>query len=101
MFKPTKVLDIELGQRLVTIEHLEGYGDLQALVRLHGTPLGYISVPVTDGRCLASTLGTAILNRLNQAIVRHLVCDGLALPPQPGGLRIADLMHLPHALYSG
>ena len=101
MFRPTKVVDIELDQPLGTVEHLDGYGSIQALVRLHGVPLGYVQLPVEDGRCLATSLAKAILDQHSLAIIRHLAHDGLALPPQPDGLRIADLVHVPHAAYSG
>ena len=101
MFRPTKVVDIELDQPLVAIEHLDGYESVQALVRLHGAPLGFVRLPVEDGRCLAISLAKAILDDNSLAIIRHLTRDGLALPPEADGLRIADLVHVPHAAYCG
>src|SRR5215831_2323246 len=101
MFRPTRVVDIELSHPLETIENLDRYAAIQALVRLHRTPIGYVTVPVAGGRCSVDSLGKAILDQHCEAIIRHLLNDGLAQPPEPGGLRIADLVHLPHANYRG
>lgn len=48
MFKPIKVLDLELGQPISSVVGLEGYGALKVLVRLHGAPLGYVQIPVIN-----------------------------------------------------
>jgi O-antigen biosynthesis protein len=101
MFKPIRVLDLELSRPIVPIEGLTGYGALQALVRLHGAPIGYVTLPLRDDRCLASSLTEAILDQHSEAIIRHIVCDTLAMPVQPGGLHITDLLHLPHPVFRG
>ena len=90
MFRPTRVVDIELSHPLETIENLDRYAAIQALVRLHRTPIGYVTVPAAGGRCSVDSLGKAILDQHCEAIMRHLLNDGLAQPPEPGGLRIAD-----------
>jgi GT2 family glycosyltransferase len=74
---------------------------VQALVRLHGVPLGYVSLPLAAGRITAAALSKTILEQHSWAIIRHLVDDGLAVPPQPDGLRIADLPHIVHPPFSG
>ena len=101
MFRPIKVMDIELSGPLSDIEGLADYGMLKALVRLHGTPLGYVTVPLSGGRCTAAALGKAILAHHSWAIVRHLLHDGLAAAPQSGGLRLTDLLNAPHPVYTG
>ena len=55
MFRPIKVMDIELSGPLTDIEGLDDYGALKALVRLHGTPLGYVTLPLSGGRCTAAS----------------------------------------------
>jgi GT2 family glycosyltransferase len=83
------------------IESLDGYDRLQALVRLHGTPIGYVNVPVTNGCCTGRTIGKAIFEQHAKAIVHHLLCDSLAVG---GGLpewSIEDLLEVPHPVYSG
>ena len=82
MIKPIKVLDLELSHPLTTIEGLEGYEVLKALVRLHRTPLGYIQLPLINGLCSATALSKAILDQLSSNIIRHLVNDELTAPSQ-------------------
>jgi glycosyltransferase involved in cell wall biosynthesis len=59
-FQPVKVIDVDVGGPVVDIERLNGYGSLQALVKVRGTPIGYVTVPVSAGRCTASVLTSAI-----------------------------------------
>ncbi len=101
MRKSIKVIDIELSRPLTTIEGMEGYGLLQALVRLHGTPIGYVKIPVTHGICTPDVIGIAIVKNLSHAIMRHLLCDGLMTLPGRGGLQINDLFSIPHPVFSG
>lgn len=93
-------MDIELSRPLTTIEGMEGYGLLQALVRLHGTPIGYVKIPVTHNVCTPDVIGKAIVKNLCHAIIRHLLCDGLMTLPRPGGLQINDLLSIPHPVSS-
>ena len=48
-----KVLDVELSRSLETIDGLAGYAALRGVLRLQGTPIGYIHVPIIDGKCFA------------------------------------------------
>ena len=80
MFKPVKVMDIDLGSPLENIEGLEMYGAVKGLVRLHGTPIGYITLPLSQGRCSATNLGDAIINEHGQKIIRLLLRRRLAKP---------------------
>ena len=51
----------------MTIEGLEGYEALlKALVRLHGTPLGYVQLPVVNG--VAQRQPSAKLSWINSAL---------------------------------
>jgi GT2 family glycosyltransferase len=71
------------------------------LVRLHGTPIGYVQVAVEDGRCLAESLASAILEKHTGAITRHLLSDSLALGMKPTEFDIDDLAKVPHPVYTG
>jgi O-antigen biosynthesis protein len=93
MFNPIKVVDLELSRPLATFESLNGYVDVQALVRLHGTPIGYVKAPVTAGRCEAETLRSIILKEHSQAITHYLLQNGLAAQLQSEGLYLADLLN--------
>lgn len=99
-YRPIKLVDIELSQPLSTIEGLLGYASVQALVRLHGSPLGYVHLAISDGKCTAAAIGQAVLDQHSWAIIQRLIADGLAAPP-PGGLRISDLVDTPHPQYAG
>lgn len=92
MFRPIKILDIDLAQPLVDLVGLEAYGSVRALIRLHGTPLGNITLPLFGGRLPAVELHRAIFNELSWPILRqHL--SGL-LTNQPGtAWTVADLAH--------
>jgi GT2 family glycosyltransferase len=95
------MIDVELSRPIKTVEGLHGYDMLKALVRLHGAPIGYVQLALSEGRCAAAALSKAILDQHTWAIIRHLVSDGLATPLPPGGLRTADLVDMPHPRYDG
>src|SRR3972149_2502553 len=101
MLKPIKIMDIELSRPLTTIENLVNYDALQALIRLHDTPIGYIKVPVVNGCCTATTLSKAILEKHSKAILHHLLCDGLATRHPSDGFCITDLLAIQHPVYNG
>lgn len=94
-------MDIELNHPIKAVENLSGYGFLKGLVRIHGEPIGYVTVPVTNGQCTAKTLGKVILEKHSEAIIHHLLRDGLAAQTRPGGFKIADLFAAQHPVYRG
>ena len=99
MFRPIKVIDVELSRPIPNFEGLEQYETLQALIRLHGTPLGYVYLPLPEGRCSAAMLSQIITEQYSWSILRHLMSAGLAAPSQPHGLRIAELVNIPPPVY--
>ncbi len=100
MFRPTKVVDVELSQPLAEIGDLGGYDAIWALVRLYGTPLGYTKLPIDGAYCPATRLGSAILEEHGLAIIHHLLDVGLATA-RAGELRIDDLLSIPYPVYPG
>ncbi|MGC1528846.1 MAG: glycosyltransferase [Phormidesmis sp.] len=94
MLYPIKVVDIELAQPIPTIEGLAGYMGVQALVRLHGVPLGYVKAPVSLGECRSATLGKLIVEQLGSAIIEQLLANGLTSPTSLDGLKLEDLIDL-------
>jgi GT2 family glycosyltransferase len=76
-FRPIKVIDIELGDRLSPLTGLQPYTAVHALVRLHGTPLELVRVPVKGGVCSATTIRRAILGTLAGSILVGKVHDAL------------------------
>lgn len=71
MFRPVKVIDVELGHPLNDSENLEGDGVLKMLVRWHGSPIGYANAPITAGGCRASALRQAALDQLGAALLQR------------------------------
>ncbi len=83
------------------MDGLDGYEALLALVRLHGRPLGYVSLPVIDGFCTASHLGDAILEQHSQSIIDRLLNDGCSNLANSGKLCISDLIDTQHPRSDG
>ncbi|HEU5099151.1 MAG TPA: glycosyltransferase, partial [Roseiflexaceae bacterium] len=96
-----KVVEVELSQPLAEFSGLVGYQALQGLVRLHGAPLGWVRLPLSNGHCSAAALSKAILEQYSWPIIRHLVADGLHAPLGARGLRLEDLLEQPHPRYRG
>jgi GT2 family glycosyltransferase len=96
-----KVLDVELSRPLEDITALDGYQALQALVRLHGTPVGYVTVPLLNGRCSATALRLAILEDHGLAVIRHMLCQRLSAPLPRDGVDVDELMRTLPAEYNG
>jgi O-antigen biosynthesis protein len=95
-----KVMDIDLDRPLSDIDGLDGYAFLQGVVRLHHTPIGYVQVAVTGGRCTGATLRKAIGERHHWTIISHLLADGLATPRR-GPAGVMDWLNASHPVYSG
>jgi O-antigen biosynthesis protein len=96
MFNPIKVMELELSDPPRTISGLEGYQYVQFLVRLHGTPLGYVKMPVIGAGCTAAAIGQAVLRQHSRAIIRHLINDSLMTPSHPGALDIIGILQTRH-----
>ena len=70
MIAPLKVIDLELTEPWPLLKDLSGYLQIQALVRLQGLPLGYLTLPITNGGCDAHTLTHAVVTTYGPAIAR-------------------------------
>lgn len=97
-----KVIDIELSQGIATIEYLENYRKLQALVRLFGTPIGYVKVPVRGGMVTGQTLSQIILEQHNNQIISQLLYNGLSTSTATKEIgQFEDLLTLSPPEYKG
>ena len=75
---PIKVIDVELSEPLGTIDGLEHYRGIQVLVRLHGTPLGWLRLPVWNGRCSREELAHRVVERLDGPVLREALQNALS-----------------------
>lgn len=102
MLFPIKVVDIELSQPIPTLERLETYRGVRALIRLHGVPLGYVEAKIHNGQCSATTLTKLILDQFSWEIIRQLIKNGLVSPrTNVEDFTLTSLLDLPAAEYTG
>src|SRR5687767_4598309 len=99
-FAPIRVVDIEVTAPPGDVTGLDRYAAILGLVRIHGAPVGYVGVPVHDGRCSGASLLRAAVVLHAPAIARHLLTDALRAPRQDG-LRIADVLAARHPRRDG
>ncbi|KAM3115682.1 glycosyltransferase [Phormidesmis sp. 146-33] len=91
---PIKVVEIELGQPIAAFDELHGYVRLQALVRLYGTAIGWINVPISNHQCSADYLEQQILEQHCDSIIQQLLFNQL-LKGLPEKLQFDDLLKFP------
>ncbi|MBA2441545.1 MAG: glycosyltransferase [Rubrobacter sp.] len=96
-----KVVDVELDAPPIPLESLEGYGGLRALVRLHGTPIGFVELPLSDAGFTAEDLRRIILRRLAEPIVRDHLRDMVESPLPPDGVGVEELPYVSHPVSGG
>lgn len=74
-------LELSAEPALHGVLALHGEGAARVLVRLHGTPLGYVTVPIGDDGPDAGGVARAARRQFAEAVTAHLAEDGL--PAQP------------------
>src|SRR4051794_23339998 len=87
-----KLADLELRDPIRDLSELDGYAIAQLLVRLHGVPLGHVTVPVVDGRCDAHTVASVVRRELMESLIRELVHRRIAEPLTSDALGIETLL---------
>lgn len=70
-----QVLNIKSSYPLANIEGLDGYRELERLVRLHGKLMGKGYIPIVGDYCPAKTVIDAILEHHSQQIARHFLLN--------------------------
>jgi GT2 family glycosyltransferase len=98
VYKPIKVIDIELSNAIADMEGLEGYASVQGLVRLHGVPLGYVRMSVAGGCCRKSDIAKAILDEYKLTIADRLSMYGTGGRSQPNTLTLEDIVGTSRAI---
>ncbi len=96
----TQLIDLELSQPLQPLTALAGYGQVRAVVRWHGVPLGEVGLPVRGGECPLSSQLLGIFPQLNPALCRLALRNRLLQAPLPTdhtSWRMDQLLTLPPA----
>jgi GT2 family glycosyltransferase len=98
---PEKLIDIEASHPLPDITGLSGYAALRALVRWHGTPVGFTRVSMSRDCCTAAKLGKAILDEHSSALIRQILRNWLGTAAPRKKLPIDDLFNIKPLSYDG
>ena len=91
-----RCVDLELSEPARSIEGLDGYIEVEILVRLHGEPLGSVRLPVHHGRCRAVDVRRAALKAHGGAVIRHLIEDRIAVGLPAEGWSMRELLEADH-----
>lgn len=91
MIKRLKVLDIELHDRPTEFISLNEYDAVYALIRANSRPLGYVTIPLTNGYCPASTVHKAIIEQQGIALARCALFNRLTTPYEPAQSRASQI----------
>jgi GT2 family glycosyltransferase len=75
---PTYLTDIDLDAPIQDLRLAPHYERARLLVRLHGVPIGEVTLPVTDGVLDASQLAKLLWYAIEADIAAHLEADGIA-----------------------
>jgi O-antigen biosynthesis protein len=90
-WKPTKVIALEMSQPLRDLVGLDGYERIQVLVRQFGSPIGYVRMPVTGGRCAADSVMKTILEKYPWSIIYGVVDERLRSGPLRNRIRVEEM----------
>jgi len=86
IFKPIRIIDLELSDPSLAIDNSDGVDELKCLVRFHGVPLGFLHVGANE-----SISKESLHNQFNDQISTHLFEDALASISRNGESRKTDL----------
>ncbi len=81
MLHPIKVIELELSQPLTPLSQLDGYRRIQALVRWHRIPIGYVRLPVVNGGCSVTEMIQAVVEQQGSRILQAILQCGLPSLP--------------------
>jgi len=96
-----KVVDVDLGAPARFLGDMDGYGGLRAVVRLHGTPVGDVDVPLPPDGLTSKDLRRIIVRRLARPLILHHLRDAVERPLPPAGLSFEELLNTPHPAPNG
>jgi GT2 family glycosyltransferase len=88
----TAVLDVDLSLPLRDHTGLDAFRDAHVLLRLHGEPLLFVSLPVTHGRLAAADLLRRVLDDHAAVVAAALARVAMLNPDMPRRLDVARLL---------
>jgi GT2 family glycosyltransferase len=96
-FEAMRVTELELGDTALgeglAAEAARGYSRALCLTRIHGEPLGFMSVDLRGEPVAGEELRRAALAHFADALERHLVRDGIDSPDVPAQWPAACMSH--------
>ena len=75
-----RLVDVEISRPIRSLRPVGDYEQVRILVRLHGRPLGTVSLELLDGAMDGGLLAVAVWDHLGDTIRRHCAQDDLAIP---------------------
>ena len=96
-FKPIKLIDIELTNGIDDISMAEGYRGIQALIRLHGMPIGSLDISCENGGCSRKQLIRNITDNYSESILRRLLLRRLGAGPAYEPFTLDELLYGTHS----
>src|SRR6185436_12127615 len=99
VFKPLKVVDLELSRPLDSVHDLTGPGGVQALVRWHGIPLGRFTSAAPPG--YGADITRAIAVQHWRTLMRRRLRAALQAAQSLDHLGLDDLQQIAPPPYSG
>lgn len=91
MRNPTAVVDVDVAAPARRSTGLDGFAEARVLVRFHGVPVTFVTVPVVAGKLDSAALGRALVEQ-RRACAIPLVRLALASSSGLGHIEIQDLL---------
>lgn len=92
MLGPMLALDFELTAPFEDLRLVDRYTAARVLVRMHGTPLGSVDVPIVAGALRRSTVLHAIVDRLHERVAEESIRRSLLCRGVPAELDLRDVL---------
>ncbi len=92
MFKPIKILSIELSENINDFINLENYKSVWAFIKYLNVPLGYVRMPVIDGKISSYSLITKAVRKFGKKILSTAMQENFYLFDSQKKVNTQDLL---------
>ncbi len=93
MFQPIKILSVELSEHVNDFLNLEKYKSVWALIKYLNVPLGYVKMPVVEGRISSYSLTKNALRQYGKKILSTALIKNIDLLHCQKKISIDDLLN--------